>query len=81
MIEKKVNETNPSAIVFLGDLVGWNESNIRNREVFSHFCTWFMRLGEGRKVFCVRGNHDMKGYPDFQFMSDMKLFEIGRAHV
>lgn len=74
-IEKKVNETNPSAIVFLGDLVGWNESNIRNREVFSHFCTWFMRLGEGRKVFCVRGNHDMKGYPDFQFMSDMRLFE------
>lgn len=74
-IEHKVNEVNPSAIVFLGDLVGWNESNIKSREVLSVLCKWFMRLGENRTIFCVRGNHDMKGYPEFQFLSDLKLFE------
>lgn len=74
-IEKKINEENPSAVVFLGDLVGWNESNIKSREVLSHLCKWFMRIGQGRKIFCVRGNHDMKGYPEFQFLSDLNLFE------
>lgn len=74
-IEKKVNELNPSAIVFLGDIVGMNESNIRSREVLSQLCKWFMRIGEGRKIFCVRGNHDAKGYPEFQFLSDLRLFE------
>lgn len=74
-IENKVTELNPSVIVFLGDLVGWNESNIRSREVLSHLCKWFMHIGENRKIFCVRGNHDMKGYPEFQFLSDLRLFE------
>ena len=74
-IEEKVGEVNPSAIVLLGDIVGWSESNIRSREVLSQLCKWFMRVGVGRKIFCVRGNHDTKGYPEFQFLSDLKLFE------
>ena len=74
-IEKEVNKINPSAVVFLGDLVGWNESNIKRREVLSVLCKFFMRVGEGRRVYCVRGNHDMKGYPEFQFLSDLHLFE------
>lgn len=74
-ISKKVSDLDPSVIVFLGDLVGWNESNIRSREILAFLCKWFMNIGINRKIFCVRGNHDTKGYPEFQFLSDLKLFE------
>lgn len=70
-----IEERNPSTVVFLGDIVGWTDTNIRSREVFSMFCNFFRKIHTGRRVFVVRGNHDMKGYPDFQFLVDLGLVE------
>lgn len=76
MIRDKVNELQPSAVVFLGDIVGWNEGNVRNREVLYQLCNFFMDLNKVCKVYCVRGNHDFNGScPEFQFLSQLGLFE------
>lgn len=74
-IRDKVKEMRPSAVVFLGDLVGTSERNIKSREVLSMFCKFFMDVGQYSKIFCVRGNHDVGDFPEFQFLSDLKLFE------
>lgn len=71
-----VEERKPKAVVFLGDLVGWTETNIRSREVFSMFCRFFRKLHGYCRIFVVRGNHDMRGYPDFQFLIDLGLVEV-----
>lgn len=71
-----VEERKPKAIVFFGDLVGWTETNIRSREVFSMFCRFFRKLHEYSRIFVVRGNHDIGGYPDFQFLVDLGLVEV-----
>lgn len=72
-IMKKVKEVKPSALVILGDLVGWSETNIKSREVLSLLCHWFKELNEICRVYCVRGNHDLKGYPDFMFLNQLGL--------
>lgn len=74
-IRDKVEEMKPSAVVFLGDLVGTSERNIKSREVLSMFCKFFMDIGRYSKIFCVRGNHDVGDFPEFQFLSDLRLFE------
>ena len=71
-----VEERKPKAVVFLGDIVGWSDTNIRSREVLSMFCSFFRKLHESCRVFVVRGNHDMKGYPDFQFLVDLGFVEV-----
>lgn len=75
-IEKTVDERKPSACVFAGDLVGWTETNIKSREVFAMFCGFWKRLSEKCQVFAVRGNHDMKGYPDFNFLISIDVIKV-----
>ena len=72
-ITKTITESNPSAVVLLGDLIGWTETNIRNREVLSTICKEFQKWNTICPVYAVRGNHDIKGYPDFNFLADMGL--------
>lgn len=74
-IQDTVEERKPSAVVFLGDLIGLSETNIKSREVLSMLCNFFIKIKETSRVFVVRGNHDMKGYPDFQFLVDLGIVE------
>lgn len=74
-IRNRVRDTQPSAVVFLGDLVGTSERNIKSREVLSMFCKFFMEISQYAKIFCVRGNHDSGDFPEFQFLSELGLFE------
>lgn len=76
-ITDKVNEVKPSALVILGDLVGETETNIKNRQVFSMFCKVLKGWNEVCPVYSVRGNHDMKGYPDFNFLEEFGLIRTG----
>lgn len=79
-IRNRVLETKPAAVVFLGDVVGVNEGNVRSREVLNQLCSFFREIGEVSKVFCVRGNHDFNGsFPEFQFLSGLKLFETSAS--
>lgn len=75
-LEAIVKERKPSACVLLGDLVGWNETNIKSREVFAMFCGVWRRISDMCTIYAVRGNHDMRGYPDFNFLMDLGLIQV-----
>lgn len=72
-ITKKVRSEKPKAIVLLGDIIGWTETNIKDRLIFSMFCKELKEWNEICPVYCVKGNHDIKGYPDFMFLSEFGL--------
>lgn len=72
-ITKKLEEKKPCALVLEGDIIGWVETNIKDRQVFSMFCKVLRDWNRICPVYAVRGNHDMKGYPDFQFLSEFGL--------
>lgn len=76
-IENMVDEIKPSAVVFLGDLVGVSETNIRSRMVLSKFCQVMQKIESKCPIFAVRGNHDTGNYPDYQFLSDLGFFKTG----
>lgn len=78
-IEKKVKELNPSALVLLGDVVGQQKSSLRNRENLAYFCGWLRRVGEGREVISLRGNHDIEGYPEFTFLESIGLIKTAKT--
>ena len=69
-ITSKLKEKQPSALVLLGDIVGWTETNIRDRQILSMFCKVLREWNDICPVYSVRGNHDMKGYPDFQLFEE-----------
>lgn len=75
-ITKKLEDVRPAALFLLGDIVGNNETNIRSRENFTKFCRYFMQWNAICPVYSVRGNHDMKGYPDFDALHDLGLIKI-----
>lgn len=72
-ITEEINKKKPKAIVLLGDIVGWQETNINDRQIFSMFCKILKEWNSVCPVYCVRGNHDLKGYPDFLFLSEFDL--------
>lgn len=76
-IENMVNEIKPKAVVFLGDIVGVSETNIRSRIILSKFCQVIQKIKSKCEVFAVRGNHDTGNYPDYQFLSDLGFFKTG----
>ena len=79
-IRDTVYARKPAAVVFLGDIVGQNEGNVKSREVLSKLCQFFTDIGKVSKVFCVRGNHDFNGsFPEFQFLNGLGLFETASS--
>lgn len=78
-ITAKLQEKKPAALVLLGDIIGWTETNIRDRQVFSMFCKVLRDWNQVCPVYAVRGNHDLKGYPDFQFLADFNLIITSSA--
>lgn len=78
-ITEKLNEKKPAALVLLGDLIGWTETNIKDRQVFSMFCRVLREWNQVCPVYAVRGNHDMRGYPDFQFLAEFGLIITSAA--
>lgn len=74
-ITKKVESEHPACIVLLGDIVGWSETNIRSREVLTMFIRVLMRWNSVCPIFAVRGNHDIKGYPDFNMLCTIDLIK------
>lgn len=75
----EIQSRQPGAVVLLGDLVGWNETNIRHREVLSVVMKALRDWNRVCPVYAVQGNHDMKGYPDFLLFADMGLIRTSSA--
>ena len=76
-LSKIINDKKPSAVVLLGDIIGWTETNIKDRQVLSMFCKELVEWNAICPVFAVRGNHDIKGYPDFLFLEELNLLITG----
>jgi predicted phosphodiesterase len=60
----------PSAVMFLGDLIGVRERNIKDRRFFREVLLFFKTLTEvtGGNVYSVKGNHDFGDYSDFDLL-------------
>lgn len=80
LIRKTCDANKPSAVVFLGDLIGVNERSIRDRQFFMRVLQFFEYLNSLCKgnVFSVKGNHDMGDFTDFDFLLGMGLIKNPR---
>ena len=69
-IKEICNVEKPDAIVFLGDINGVNEQNVRDRQFFMRELLWFEYLNKitNNQVFAVKGNHDIGDFSDFDFL-------------
>ena len=76
-IVRKVAKEKPSAVFFLGDLIGVNERNIRDRQFFLRVYLFFKSLNEltGGHVYSVKGNHDKGDFSDFDFLIGADLIK------
>lgn len=77
LILKKVAEEKASAVIFLGDLFGVSEKNIRDRQFLMRTQNFFSLLNQATKgqVFSVKGNHDMGDFTDFDFFIGVGLIK------
>lgn len=59
-----------SAVFFQGDVLGVNETTIKDHEFLEKVFQFFEALKNitGGNVYSVRGNHDVAEFPDFQFL-------------
>lgn len=60
----------PSAVFFLGDIIGVRERNIKDRRFFREVLLFFKTLSEvtNGNVYSVKGNHDFGDYSDFDLL-------------
>lgn len=66
----KVKDEKPSAVFLLGDVIGVNERNLRDRQFLLRVFLFFQSLNDltGGNVFSVKGNHDKGDFSDFDFL-------------
>lgn len=76
-ISKKVKAEKASAVFLLGDLIGVNERNIRDRQFLLRVVLFLRTLNEltNGNVFIVKGNHDKGDFSDFDFLVGMGLIK------
>lgn len=76
-IAEKVKESKASAVFFLGDVIGVNERNIRDRQFLLRVMLFFKTLNEvtGGNVYSVKGNHDKGDFSDFDFLIGVGLLK------
>ena len=77
LIKEKVAKEKASAIIFLGDLFGVSEKNIRDRQFLMRVHNFFKLLNQSTKgnVFSVKGNHDMGDFTDFDYFEGTGLIK------
>lgn len=66
----KVKESKASAVILLGDVIGVNERNIKDRQFLMRVMIFFKTLNEltGGHVYSVKGNHDKGDFSDFDLL-------------
>ena len=76
-IKKRVEEEKPTAVIFLGDIVGVQERVLRDRPFLTEVIKFFRYLNDLTKnnVYVVKGNHDIADYSDFDLLVDIGLIK------
>lgn len=66
-----------AAVIFLGDVFGVKERNIRNTPFLATTIMFFQQLNAlaGGHVYTVRGNHDFGEFPDFHLFEQLELIK------
>ncbi len=69
-IKNMVLVEKPSAVFFVGDLIGVRERNLKDRRFFREVLLFFKTLSEvtNGNVYSVKGNHDFGDYSDFDLL-------------
>ena len=70
-----VKAEKPSCIIFLGDLMGVSERQIKDRQFLMRVIMFFNYLNEKTKgrVYSVKGNHDFGDFTDFDMLIGLGL--------
>ena len=65
-----VKKEKPSCVIFLGDIAGVKERNVRDRRFLREVIVFFQTLNEitNHHVYTVKGNHDVGDYTDFDLL-------------
>lgn len=68
---------NPTAVFFLGDLIGVNERNIKDHQFLMRVIMFFSWLNSltNNNVFSVKGNHDAGDFSDFDLLLGLGLIK------
>lgn len=76
-ITNKVKDQKASAVILLGDVIGVNERNIRDRQFLLRVILFLKTLNEltDGNVYSVKGNHDKGDFSDFDFFIGMGLLK------
>lgn len=76
-ILNKVKKERPSAVILLGDVIGVNERNIRDRQFLMRVFLFFKSINRytNGNVFAVKGNHDIGDFSDFDFFVGVGLLK------
>lgn len=77
ILEKVRNEEDDVAVIFLGDVIGVKERNIKDHRFLAMVFHFFKMLNEltNGDVLSVRGNHDFGEYPDFALLESLNLIK------
>lgn len=72
-----VQKEGASAVVFLGDLSGVNEKNVRDRQVLMRYMMFLYLLNQATNghVYAVKGNHDCGDFTDFDMFLGLGLIK------
>ena len=70
-------ESKPSAIFFLGDIIGVNERKISDHQFLMRVMMFFMKLNTitNGNVYSVKGNHDIGDFSDFDMWIGIGLLK------
>ena len=81
ILEIAKNEKHLGGVIFLGDVIGVNERNLRDRQFLLRVYNFFQQLKSlsgGKTAMSVRGNHDYGDFPDFNFLEGLNVLENPR---
>ena len=73
-------ESKPSAVIFLGDIIGVNERFIRDNQFLMRVIIFFRYLNSitEDRVYAVKGNRDMGDFTGFDFLIGLNLIKNPR---
>lgn len=77
LITEVVKREKPAWIIFLGDIIGVNERNIRDHQFLMRVLLFFETLNNitDGNVYTVKGNHDCGDFTDFDFLVGLGLIK------
>lgn len=77
IIIERTKKNKSSAVILLGDIIGVNERNLKDRQFLMKVYLFLETLNNltGGNVYVVKGNHDIGSFSDFDFFTGIGLLK------